>query len=230
MHFDFLNQFRYGLHWGWAIEGAIGSELKVDATYLSPDVNITARLECLTKTYGVPILVSEAFHSRLSDAAASACRLIDRVTVKGSSTPMDIFAYELWQELPSRWEPLSDPYAELTRRLDLPAPMSFDRTLGERIGIYSMGPLTSLNSSPIAAPAEHKQLFERGIRSYLNGNWIEAINVLNLCHILCPEDQPPRKLLGYINEEQQSAVALGFGLSEKKAPVGWRGFRELTDK
>ena len=35
----------YGLHGGWAIEGAIGSMLKIDASYLSPNVNLAARLE-----------------------------------------------------------------------------------------------------------------------------------------------------------------------------------------
>ena len=26
-----------GLHYGWAIEGAVGSEFKIDASYLSPN-------------------------------------------------------------------------------------------------------------------------------------------------------------------------------------------------
>ena len=30
---------------GWAIEGAIGSEYKIDASYLSPHVNMASRLE-----------------------------------------------------------------------------------------------------------------------------------------------------------------------------------------
>jgi class 3 adenylate cyclase len=34
----------FGLHAGWAIEGAVGSTYKVDATYLSPHVNMAARL------------------------------------------------------------------------------------------------------------------------------------------------------------------------------------------
>ena len=38
-------QMGFGLHVGWAIEGAIGSKFKVDASYLSPNVNLTARLE-----------------------------------------------------------------------------------------------------------------------------------------------------------------------------------------
>lgn len=34
----------FGLHVGWAIEGAIGSSFKIDASYLSPNVNMASRL------------------------------------------------------------------------------------------------------------------------------------------------------------------------------------------
>ena len=39
----------FGLHIGWSIEGAIGSEFKIDASYLSPNVNMASRLEAATK-------------------------------------------------------------------------------------------------------------------------------------------------------------------------------------
>lgn len=39
----------FGLHIGWSIEGAIGSKYKIDASYLSPNVNMAARLEAATK-------------------------------------------------------------------------------------------------------------------------------------------------------------------------------------
>jgi class 3 adenylate cyclase len=39
----------FGLHCGWAIEGAIGSFYKIDASYLSPNVNMASRLEAATK-------------------------------------------------------------------------------------------------------------------------------------------------------------------------------------
>lgn len=48
----------FGLHQGWGIEGAIGSYFKIDASYLSPNVNMSARLEAATKQYGVPLLIS----------------------------------------------------------------------------------------------------------------------------------------------------------------------------
>jgi class 3 adenylate cyclase len=48
----------FGLHVGWAIEGAIGSFYKIDASYLSPHVNMASRLEAATKQFGVPLLIS----------------------------------------------------------------------------------------------------------------------------------------------------------------------------
>jgi len=48
----------FGLHVGWAIEGAIGSYYKIDASYLSPNVNMASRLEAATKQFGVPLLIS----------------------------------------------------------------------------------------------------------------------------------------------------------------------------
>ena len=37
------------LHVGWAIEGPIGSDYKIDASYLSPAVSMCEMLECSTK-------------------------------------------------------------------------------------------------------------------------------------------------------------------------------------
>ena len=52
----------FGMHVGWAIEGAVGSLQKVDATYLSPHVNMAARMEAASKQFGVAILMTERFH------------------------------------------------------------------------------------------------------------------------------------------------------------------------
>lgn len=52
----------FGLHAGWAIEGAVGSLQKVDATYLSPHVNMAARMEVATKQFGVSILLTRSFY------------------------------------------------------------------------------------------------------------------------------------------------------------------------
>jgi hypothetical protein len=78
----------------WSIEGAIGSKHKVDASYLSPNVNMAARLESATKQYGVAILMSADFAALLSSDIRSKCRQIDTVIVKGSSQPMGIWTID----------------------------------------------------------------------------------------------------------------------------------------
>jgi len=56
----------FGLHQGWAIEGAIGTQFKIDASYLSPNVNMASRLEEMTKAYDAPILISGDLYDNLS--------------------------------------------------------------------------------------------------------------------------------------------------------------------
>ena len=55
---DYEVKMGFGLHQGWAIEGALGSFYKIDASYLSPNVNMATKLEETTKAYGTPILIS----------------------------------------------------------------------------------------------------------------------------------------------------------------------------
>lgn len=87
----------FGLHAGWAIEGAVGSLQKVDATYLSPHVNMAARLETSSKQYGVPLLASHDFYDLLSPDGKARCRKLDVVTVKGSEVPIGIYTYDAVQ-------------------------------------------------------------------------------------------------------------------------------------
>jgi class 3 adenylate cyclase len=81
----------FGLHVGWAIEGAIGSFYKIDASYLSPHVNLASRLEGATKSFGVPILLSGELYSYFSEEVRGMCRQVDRVIVKGRSDPLDLY-------------------------------------------------------------------------------------------------------------------------------------------
>ncbi len=54
--------------------------------YLSPHVNLAARIEAATKMYRLPILMSSTFAIELSPYAQSYLRLLDRVTVRVTLT------------------------------------------------------------------------------------------------------------------------------------------------
>lgn len=85
----------FGLHVGWAIEGMIGSSFKIDASYLSPNVNIAARLEAATKQYGSMILFSENFHELLSAPYQELARIVDKAVLKGTSSPNYIYTVDI---------------------------------------------------------------------------------------------------------------------------------------
>lgn len=55
----FKVEMGFGLHIGWGIEGAVGSNFKIDATYLSPHVNLASALKDATKKYDIPLLMTE---------------------------------------------------------------------------------------------------------------------------------------------------------------------------
>jgi len=73
----------FGLHLGWSIEGAIGSVFKIDASYLSPNVNMSSKLEEKTKIYGVQLIFSGDFYEYLSPEAREYARIIDLIETDG---------------------------------------------------------------------------------------------------------------------------------------------------
>lgn len=89
----------FGLHIGWGIEGAIGSQYKIDASYLSPNVNMASRLEAATRQFGVTMLISGKIHTNCSEPYKKIMRHVDKVTVKGSIDPIDLFTVDLDQDL-----------------------------------------------------------------------------------------------------------------------------------
>jgi len=71
----------FGLHIGWAIEGAIGSTFKIDASYLSPNVNMSNTLEAATKEYGTPLLFTGELVELFSDKFKQEIRKVDSVKI-----------------------------------------------------------------------------------------------------------------------------------------------------
>ena len=56
---------------------------------------MASRLEAATKQYGVPLLLSEALHSLLTEDVKTLCREVDRVTVKGSNQPIRLYTVDI---------------------------------------------------------------------------------------------------------------------------------------
>ena len=158
----FVVRMGFGLHVGWGIEGAVGSLQKVDATYLSPNVNMTARLETASKQFGVPLLVSEIFYRCLSEKAQSKVRKLDKVMVKGSVQSISLYTFNADQE---RKFPKKRAHADELKLVEAYDPDTCNEVWD--------------TDEDLLALSEHfdEQCWKEhtaGIDCYLRGNWTEA--------------------------------------------------------
>ena len=78
-----------GVATGEVVAGTIGSPKRMDYTVIGDSVNLSARLQDLTKAYGVEILVCE--ETAAAVAGTHALRELDLITVRGRQRPSTIF-------------------------------------------------------------------------------------------------------------------------------------------
>ncbi|KAK9835000.1 hypothetical protein WJX81_003326 [Elliptochloris bilobata] len=246
----FTVRLGFGLHVGWAIEGAIGSEYKIDASYLSPNVNMASRLEAATKQFGVSILISEDFACMLSAS-------IDCVTVRGSNRPMGLFTYDVTLEriaAPAPRDHIAATLAAAAAGLaaktargppagPVKAPSARTPAPGERGAAAAGGEddpdFQSYSLRPYEQEfLEHPDLvaswavdeaflarFAQGFAAYRAGDWATARDILAETRSSRRDDG------GRSVVDGPSATLLDFMESHDwAAPAGWSGYRELTEK
>jgi len=143
-----------GLHVGWAIEGAIGSNRKIDASYLSPHVNFTEFLESSTKAYGTPLLISQPCYEMFSATAKKYIRQVDRIQTPTYDEPIGLYTYD--SDLSIDW---ADPNRKLISKKLMPTLKAITAKFQGAARRNSIGAAARLAMTPedIAAEAEKKK-------------------------------------------------------------------------
>jgi len=227
-------QMGFGLHCGWAIEGAIGSKFKIDASYLSPNVNVAARLENATKQFSVWILISHFMINLCSQEIALICRLIDHVTVKGSKQPVRLYTIDLdYMQLEvvhkSMDRVIKNRFkVRQVREVRKNEKWAEDHNVAEALEVDP--DLVRMRST---YSAEFFQRFSMAYRNYEAGEWMVARDMLYTCHYSpkssvgsCaatteeewPCDGPTTTLLCFMKQGHFTP------------PADWPGHRVLTEK
>lgn len=80
-----------GIHVGDVIMGTIGEEQRFEVTVIADAVNLSARLEALTRPLGCRILVSRAVWEALDGPILGEARSVGRFAVKGKAHSVEIF-------------------------------------------------------------------------------------------------------------------------------------------
>ncbi len=93
-----------GIHTGSAILGIIGETMRIESTVISDTVNLSSRIENLTKHFNTTILVSGDVYEHIKDMPGYHFRYISKVIVKGKSQPTTI--YEVLSIYPEESLPL----------------------------------------------------------------------------------------------------------------------------
>lgn len=201
---NFRIKMGFGMHVGWAIEGAIGSSYKIDATYLSPHVEMCDRLEAGSKIFGTPMNLSHWFVALLSPEARAFLRLMDCIKVAGCPVPMGVYTFDVSSPFPGFGKHRIDKqgYQEMVNFRDDPQYKQLQEDM-----------------NPNFVP-----MFTEGVQLYLRGMWpaakqklTEALNLKNRNQELFhANDGPTKRLLGIINT-----------VNNGNAPDDWPGYYEM---
>ncbi|ERP31050.1 adenylate/guanylate cyclase domain-containing protein [Chitinivibrio alkaliphilus] len=80
-----------GLHRGTVILGTVGSQRRIDTTVISDTVNISSRIQALSKIYGSKITVTQEIIDTPQVKDAFTYRILDSVRVKGKNFPITVY-------------------------------------------------------------------------------------------------------------------------------------------
>lgn len=80
-----------GLNTGNLMLGTIGGAHRMDGTVISDAVNITSRVEAMTKSYGASLIITESTYRGLKDPSAYLIRRLDNVIAKGKTKSVMLY-------------------------------------------------------------------------------------------------------------------------------------------
>merc|ERR1719247_653857 len=183
-----------GVHVGWSIEGAIGSEHKIDASYLSPHVNLCAALERIARRiYQTEIIVSQHLAELLSARANERCRLIDCAKIMSSIDVLEIYTFDIHKEVVT----MAPDQHQLGGVIAPPEMSQAELTAKGFDGYWDFDQDVVMLQTDVTAT--FRASWEQAYRLYIEGDWQVAAEVLNKISTNFPLfDGPTQAILQYM--------------------------------
>jgi hypothetical protein len=225
------------LHVGWAIEGPVGSDFKIDASYLSPTVALCELLESSTKVYGLPLIISESQYKILSLRAKERMRKIDVVKAMDRVLGLYVFnvnfesAVDEMLRQPPHYRQQGNSHAGGKEQIDHGPPREHE--LGDLVkdeGLYDISSATlekegaeflfvidrDVTKLQEGIPEELNLEYRDALCQMIEGNWDACQEILvRILRQIWPGDGPTEALYRYMSE-------YSF-----KCPPNWNGYHLL---
>lgn len=208
-----------GLHAGWAFEGAMGSEYKIDASYISPNIAITSNVEAATKHFRVPLLITEDVMELCSSGVTGVCRKIDTVFMSGRSYTTDLHCLDLDTTVLAVEKPGPEVVWNPRARYKIRQFLDSEKSAVRQDTMYAEK--TLLNDESIIDmrkryTVEFVETFKMGFKNYQEGEWhVAQVFMARACQILGSSDGPSESLLDFMSQ------------TNFEAPANWGGARDL---
>eukprot|EP00927_Polykrikos_kofoidii_P042074 TRINITY_DN35945_c0_g1_i1.p1 TRINITY_DN35945_c0_g1~~TRINITY_DN35945_c0_g1_i1.p1 ORF type:complete len:972 (+),score=167.68 TRINITY_DN35945_c0_g1_i1:250-3165(+) len=229
-----FREYRVGissaLHAGWAIEGAIGSEYKIDVAYMSSIASVAYRLQAATEQYAIHNLLSHTVTGLMSRKMANLCRLIDHVVVKSAKTPLRVYTLDLdcsKIDMNSKKSLLKSRHKVRQFREERKK-AKWDDDVAIWTEFSQCGDLERMRST---FSREFFQRFATAYRNYEAGQWDAARDMLYTC-TFAPQPRCRLPIPAPTDvTDGPSLLLLDFmGVHDFVPPSGWPGYRELTER
>jgi len=206
------------LHAGWAIEGAVGSEFKIDASYLSPHVRMAQDIEAVIESYGVPMVVSQSVIDLCNPQLAQNCRMIDVLRIKGIDKAAQLYALDLDHKQVQLDPALKKIDWSMERRFRARKFIAHQKATNRKAetnlaNMFALDPVIQAMRKPYTQ--QFFQVFRMGLLNYIQGEWQVARKKFEETQTLLEEDGPSKALLTYMKEE--------FNFEK---PPWWKGVHE----
>mmetsp|Transcript_10709 Transcript_10709/g.23223 ORF Transcript_10709/g.23223 Transcript_10709/m.23223 type:complete len:1219 (-) Transcript_10709:40-3696(-) len=202
----------FGLHPGWAIEGAIGSSYKIDATYVSPSVAYAWSVQRITKLYGVPILLSEEMFQLLSTNAKERCRAIDRVKLSIRPAPTYLYSFDVPNH---SGRELACPEGHLVGQAIPPGEMTIEQLVTKGVEwLFLMEQDVIVLRE--AVTTEALSIWRRGFDLYESGEWGRSAEHFDrMAELMGGSDGPADTLIEFMDRHH------------RVKPLDWKGHRDI---
>jgi len=222
---NYKTRLGFGLHLGQSIEGAIGSMFKIDASYLSTDVNMANELEENTKTFKKELIMSGDFYDYLSEDAKAYVRLLDIFKSKSGqiirlySIDLDLENIPIEKQKDSMFKEnnIEKKWEIIKQKRKISKILYDDIVIRHKSDIWNEFASEDDDFKLVREnyPNEFVETYNNGMEEFKKGNWPEAKDLLTSAQELIEGEDP--------------AIKLNIEYMEKYkflSPHTWKGYKE----